>query len=354
MVFAFYSPDDVDSVCKLLSLQCDNIQDQTMQLAKNIPKITAQKEGDSILSLLFALAAEHTSTISTITTQLQSSTVLSSLQKLRYLGQLFNGIPNSHVRYGVYLGMLKFAHKVDEFELVIPTLESFNSSWVKDWALKSEEKREIYSVISDALLVTDPQQSYDYSILYLQSHPEASQEKVAEIIARTLQSDPIFCFQQLASIPAVKKAGLFFDLLSIFVKGTLVEFKSFVKKNPEFIKKNKLTHETLTKKITILTLAALASTSKTLSYEKVAKTLSVPLDQVESWVIDVIRADLVEAKMDQLEQALTITRCRVYKRVFGTTEWAALARDVDEMKQGLEGMLDVIAKAKAYDVVAGH
>lgn len=52
----------------------------------------------------------------------------------------------------------------------------------------------------------------------------------------------------------------------------------------------------------------------------VADTLQVSGDdEVEDWVLQAIQTGLMEAKMDQMQRVVVISRCT--NRVFGTAQW---------------------------------
>jgi hypothetical protein len=92
------------------------------------------------------------------------------------------------------------------------------------------------------------------------------------------------------------------------------------------------------RKIRLLTLATLSNTpSRTLSYTKIASSLDISQEDVELWLIDVIRAGLVEGKLSQARQELLVHRSTY--RTFGKAEWKDLYSRLDDWKVALEGVL---------------
>lgn len=92
------------------------------------------------------------------------------------------------------------------------------------------------------------------------------------------------------------------------------------------------------RKIRLLTLATLSNTpSRTLSYSKIASSLDIPKEDVEVWLIDVIRAGLVEGKLSQARQELLVHRSTY--RTFGKEEWEELDSRLEDWKVALEGVL---------------
>lgn len=62
------------------------------------------------------------------------------------------------------------------------------------------------------------------------------------------------------------------------------------------------------------------------------------------WVIDVIRAGLVEGKLSQLNQTFLIHRSTY--RAFGERQWKEVADRLDGWKSSLEGILEVLRAAR--------
>jgi translation initiation factor 3 subunit M len=92
------------------------------------------------------------------------------------------------------------------------------------------------------------------------------------------------------------------------------------------------------RKVRLLTLASLANTpSRTLPYSKIVTALDIPSEDVEMWLIDVIRAGLVEGKLSQYRQELLVHRSTY--RTFGREEWEELDARLEEWKVALEGVL---------------
>jgi hypothetical protein len=92
------------------------------------------------------------------------------------------------------------------------------------------------------------------------------------------------------------------------------------------------------RKIRLLTLATLSNTpSRTLSYSKIAASLEIPNEDVELWLIDIIRAGLVEGKLSQARQELLVHRSTY--RTFGREEWEELDSRLEDWKVALEAVL---------------
>lgn len=65
---------------------------------------------------------------------------------------------------------------------------------------------------------------------------------------------------------------------------------------------------------------------------------------MELWVIDVIRAGLVEGKLSQLNQTFLIHRAEC--RNFGEKEWKEVGARLGVWKESLKGILGVVKQAR--------
>lgn len=171
-------------------------------------------------------------------------------------------------------------------------------------------------------------------------------KKAAEkTIVAALDLANVFDFEELSQVEAVKqlKGEPIGKLLDIFTQGNSKDWQSWKSTNGSEIDRLGLSAPALEKKIRLLDLAALCSrsVSSEVSYADMAKTLDVDVDEVEVWVIDVIRAGLVSGKLSQINQSL-----RVYKSVyrsFGVEQWKMLESRLSTWESSITSILNTIA-----------
>lgn len=97
----------------------------------------------------------------------------------------------------------------------------------------------------------------------------------------------------------------------------------------------------------LLTFTSLAAStqSRQIEYARVAKALQVPVEDVEVWAIDVIRAGLVEGKLSQQQQVFLVHRTTY--RVFGEKQWRELGTRIDQWRGSLSSVLTVLRRQQA-------
>ncbi|KAF4547748.1 Eukaryotic translation initiation factor 3 subunit M-like protein [Elsinoe fawcettii] len=280
--------------------------------------------------------------------------------QLSILTTIFNTLsPTSEARYHVLLAILTLIRKSTQpFDLLRPQLKTLDL-WLQNWDIDKEDARKLYLAISDvASDGGDESQSYAYllrALRTIQDSDEASSPEARTLslkaLTHALSAPTTFDFSDLTaldSIQALRKSDTdWFDLLEIFSTENLEDFMDFAASHTDFLNKSGLGREVLETKMRLLTLSSLAasaSQSRSLPYASIAKALSIETTEVERWVIDVIRAGLVEGKLSQREQTFLIHRATY--RVFGEHQWREVAARLDMWKRSLESVLRVLGEQK--------
>lgn len=252
------------------------------------------------------------------------------------------------------------------FETLKPQLKNLDN-WIADWDIDDEEQRRVYLELAEAAqsageIVT----SYEFLLRALRTIPsdEISNDEARKLSLRALKSALVhpthFDFQDLTNLDTIqalrKSEPTYFELLEIFTSDTLEELNDFKSENEGWIEQQGLDKDALNRKMRLLTLttiAAQSSSSRSLPYAKIAKALQVPVEEVELWVIDVIRAGLVEGKLSQLNQQFLIHRSTY--RVFGDNQWREVSSRLEMWRTSLQGVLQVIRQEKEnFEQQKGH
>lgn len=165
-----------------------------------------------------------------------------------------------------------------------------------------------------------------------------------DIVLRAVSMENYYAFEDLLQYKAIQnlKGTDEYELLDVFLNGTLASYQSFASSHSNLIQHS----ENNIHKMRLLSLASLGSEnlSRELKYADIANSLQIPEEEVEMWVIDVIRAGLVEAKLDQLNKTVIVHRS-IY-RVFGPEQWKKLSTTLSTWKENLNEILTVVGNAK--------
>ncbi|OJD32709.1 eukaryotic translation initiation factor 3 subunit m [Diplodia corticola] len=300
-----------------------------------------------------------------VSNPITSSPANSAGLSLSVLTTIFNVLqPDNDSRYHVFLAILRVVKTSSTFENLKPQLKNIDS-WLAQWQSDEEEQRKLYLAIADVAEESgEDETAYQYLIKALRTIPaeEAANQEARDLSVRALKTALMhpahFDFQDLTaldSIQALRKSDpVHFELLEIFTSELLEEFNDFQEEHDEFIEKEEgLEGAQLTRKMRLLTLASLAAQAtgqtRALPYAQITKALQIPSEEVELWVIDVIRAGLVEGKLSQLNQTFLIHRATY--RVFGDNQWREVASRLDMWRNSLTGVLGVIRQEKENFIV---
>ena len=256
-----------------------------------------------------------------LTTPITSSPHNGTGIALGILGTLFNTIqPDDETRYHVLLAIIEVIKSSGNYETLQPQLKTLDN-WVQGWELDAEESRKLYLAVSGAASAANESgDSYAYLLKALRtlqdnpSSPEARDLSLKALKAAHV-NEKHFDFQDLTaldSIQALRKSDqTWVELLDLFSSENYDDLQDFKEGNPSFCSDNNLNEDILDRKMRLLTLASLsaqASQTRTLSYSTIAKALNIPTEDVEVWVIDSIRSELVEGKLSQQKQEFLIHR----------------------------------------------
>jgi translation initiation factor 3 subunit M len=283
------------------------------------------------------------------------------------LSTIFNTLaPSDSSRFHVLLAVVAVIRQSGSsaaFDALKPQLTAQLPNWRSAWELDDEEARRLHLAIADAAQAAgDLDWAQSHIVEALQTIPpaEASSKAARDLAVRALTAalthPAVFDFTTLTAADAVQALrssdAALFELLEIFTADTVDAYEDFISTTPvaNILPDNALAPhaDALQTKIRLLTLASLAAAATTttgpnarsLSYETIASSLRVPQEEVEKWVIDTIRAGLVEGKLSQLRGEFLVHRATY--RVFGEKQWAEVQGRLMVWRRSLENVLGVI------------
>ena len=136
------------------------------------------------------------------------------------------------------------------------------------------------------------------------------------------------------------------ELLEIFSEKELEDYNDFRDENEDFIESSGLDNSKMHRKMRLLTMASVCASnnSREIEYKQIAKALQIPAEEVETWVIDVIRAGLVEGKLSQQKKVFLVHKTTY--RVFGEKQWRELATRIENWKIALKSIKENISRER--------
>ncbi|KAL2199301.1 hypothetical protein P885DRAFT_75719 [Corynascus similis CBS 632.67] len=277
------------------------------------------------------------------------------------LSTVFNLLEqNNPLRFNVMLQITRFIRQHGQYELLKPRLKNLEA-WFAAWDTEEDDQRRLYVEVSDAAAEAgDDEESYHYLIKALGTFDRDEQEEITSEEAQKLSLKAVrmaithptrFDFQDLRALPSVQALSdshpVYSQLLDIFTEQDLEDYNDFKDEHEGWIEKEKLDNDKLQRKMRLLTFASLAASTpnREIPYANIAKALQIPLEEVELWTIDVVRAKLVEGRLSQQQKVFLVHRTTY--RVFGEKQWRELATRVDQYKSIVDHLLDVLRKGQA-------
>lgn len=322
-----------------------------------------EKEFEGAYNLLIALL-QHVPTdarralVKTALKIIVESNTDKSALKLKALSNLFNTLKaDDPLRYDVYLAVLAFAEKADELERLFAHLPHLET-WARQWGASADQICDLHLKISEKLQSRgSTKEAYNFLVKHLQSYNEETASTALPIARRAvilaLSTTGLWAYEDILTLPAIhqlqkgkeKLDKEFYALLRIFIDGDLAGYRKFAASNSALFDAE-LTQDGCERKMRLLTIAALGTNriNEEISYKELAEALQVNEDEVELWIIDVIREGLAEAKMNQLHSTVTISRSTY--RAFGREEWKQLGAKLHAWRSSLSNILSVVGNAK--------
>ncbi|KAJ1798231.1 hypothetical protein LPJ59_002633 [Coemansia sp. RSA 2399] len=283
---------------------------------------------------------------------------------LRVLNNLFNvlvgveGVESGHARAAVFEAMVALAARTQLLAMTIVPVIGRLPAMFGEWGLAASERVRVLMEVRQALDAAKlSSEAYEAELVLLdvvdaQSDAERAAEVAASAIVRFANVGAVCDLDALASLGSVQelsKSGRLGDagaLLEALLASSFKQWREFAAANTAMLQRLGVDVDKASDKMRLLTVASVAAENlgSDVPFSTVAQAIEVDEDDVEVWVIDVIRAGLIQGKMNQVSR--TVIPTRTTYRQFGADQWKAVGEQLDQWKQSLEQLLPVITNAK--------
>eukprot|EP00123_Amoebidium_parasiticum_P008996 comp19143_c0_seq1/m.21806 comp19143_c0_seq1/g.21806 ORF comp19143_c0_seq1/g.21806 comp19143_c0_seq1/m.21806 type:complete len:388 (-) comp19143_c0_seq1:511-1674(-) len=318
-----------------------------------LPEAEIEGPFNSIIYLLRFTKAEEglvTKLVGVVSSASDKSTA-----RLKVLTTLYNNLEAGHTdRPGIYRQVVKVAGQAKKVDALAPQLQQLDSL-VAEWGLDEAQKRDLYHAIYEAAKASGRSElARKYLVTYLQSFDKAEPDALAsvkvdatQVIVDSVGISDLYQLDDLLDIKAVAqlKGEKIYALLLIFIEGDVKAWNTFVAENTDYVHTLGLNQEECLRKMRLLTLTSLASGTTQVAYSSVVEHLEIAEDEAELWIIDAIRAGLIEARMDQAGDRVIVRRAMA--RTFQPPQWknlqerlAVWVNSVNEIKKSLHNVRD--------------
>ncbi|KAB0798669.1 hypothetical protein PPYR_09662 [Photinus pyralis] len=274
------------------------------------------------------------------------------LASLRALWLLFQSLDErSPMRYHVYYHLIQIANQTDQVRCVFRDIEHLKQQF-SHCPPSSEQLQKLYRLLHEVLLRSNQSEQAAKVMIellgtYTAENASHAREDAIRCIVSALADPNTFLLDPLLSLKPVKflKGELIHDLLSIFVSDNLQSYLTFYHNHNQFVKDQGLNHEHNMQKMRLLSFMQLAETNPEINFETIQKELQIGAEDVEGFIIEVLKTKLVRARMDQA--ARKVYTSSTMHRTFGRAQWQQLHNLLYAWKGNLqsvqEGMKNITA-----------
>ena len=277
--------------------------------------------------------------------------------KYRIIANVFNMLPaDSPVRLEVFEALLALAVHNGDLDYLNAALQSL-PAWLVQWKVSPEQVHTCLQKVAAALRGSEraeyDDRAFDFELMHLRwaSHETslASDVRVSiaeHVIAAALRQPKLFDFAELVREPVVAELNNtpIFSLLKIFVGGSRRDLDAWLADGTNRATLERLTLDSgcLVHKMQLLDLSDLCagSVSTEVTYAQIAETLGIDEADVESWVIDVIRAGLVSGKLSQVKRSFRVYRSA--QRSFEKPQWQALLKRLEQWQVSIASLKESV------------
>jgi len=322
-----------------------------ISLLKKLPK---EKYHDVLMRIINALTAP---------------TEEKSLLRLRILSSLHDIFQEPNLKYELFAATIKFARATRRVDLVLPHFKDIETR-IKEWGISTKQTRDLYQLLRDSLKASNKSiEAYKWTIRYLSTFESASddgsgREEAINAALDAIRIPDLYQFDTLLDSVPIKhlendnnnsgkvQTSKLLQLLKIFVSGGYEDFVKFNSESPDFLKSAGLDYEECVRKMRLLSLATLAAANQEVPYSMITKSLQIPEDEVEVWVIMAIGESILEGKMDQLRKLLIVSRS--LQRVFTPAQWNQLNDRLNLWKSNIKVILKTLQDCKQHQQTQLH
>ncbi|XP_050434754.1 eukaryotic translation initiation factor 3 subunit M [Adelges cooleyi] len=262
--------------------------------------------------------------------------------------------PNLSARFQLYTDIIEVAKRTKQLLLVYEGVEKLNKSLLSITHTK-KQKQTLLRQLHGALIENGHSELAAEVMVELLRNYTADDGKQAKddakrCIVSAIADPKTFLFEPLLSLTpvvALQNTPLY-ELLNIFVSGSLTNYLDFYKGHKDLIKSLGLDHQANIHKMKLLTVMSLAEDNSIISFETIQQQVQITVDQVEPFLLELFGTKLVRGRMDQAAKKVNISSTMY--RTFSKQSWQMLRDSFYSWRSCLsvieEGMKTVVSNSQ--------
>ncbi|XP_054717631.1 eukaryotic translation initiation factor 3 subunit M-like [Uloborus diversus] len=259
---------------------------------------------------------------------------------LKVLQNLFAGIgEHSPFCYDIYYSLVRVAGQTDSINMIFKDLNKLKS-WLIEMKTSTDKTQKLLRLLHEVLLECKQSELAAKVMIellgtYTEDNASQARDDAHKCIVTSLGDPNTFLLDHLLALKPVRflEGELIHDLLTIFVSEKLSSYLSFYSTNKDFVNSLGLSHEQNLQKMRLLTFMQMAETQKEIPFTLLESELQLKAEEIEPFIIDVLRTKLVRAKMDELQQRVLVSS--TMHRTFSKPQWQQLREILTRWQRNL-------------------
>lgn len=282
-----------------------------------------------------------------------------SMVCLKVLWSLFQSLSeSSSMRFHVYYYLAGIAGKTGQLATVYKDMATTTAMFTKA-PLTTEQRQKLYRLLHEVLLANKQADQagkvmVDLLGTYTTENASEAREEAQRCIIASLADPNTFLFDHLLNLKPVKflEKELIHDLLKIFVFEKLEAYIKFYETNQAFVTGLGLKHDDNMRKMKLLSFMQLAENRSEISFAEIQHSIQISEDEVEEFLIDVIKTKLVRAKIVQGDNTVFVSS--TMHRTFGPGDWQQLHHLLTQWKANIHTVKEQMQHVASAQVDLMH
>merc|ERR1719175_138948 len=240
--------------------------------------------------------------------------------------------------------MVRLAGQTDLLAMVPVDLEKIKR-WISLWKISSAKVQVLYRTLHESLVSHNMREVATKVMIellgtYTEENASQARDDAHKCIVTCLADSNTFLMDHLLSLKPVKflEGELIHDLLTIFVSGNLGQYQQFYKNHTDFIKSLGPSHEENLRKMRLLTFMQMCENRKEMDFALIQEEMQLDKDEVEEFIIDVLKTKSVKARIDQIQEKVMVSSTTF--RTFSKHHWQIIRHHLAQWNVNLS-RLDV-------------
>ena len=176
------------------------------------------------------------------------------------------------------------------------------------------------------------------------------QSEAEKLVFNAIKSPEIVNFEEVIALEAIqdlkKTSKQIFDFVDLFLKKEIAQFKKDLSSFNKLMDDHVVTTEMAIQKKQYIQICSLdLSEQQIYSFKDMATLLDIPVDEVEEWFIDAVTNNIVDARINQMNEEIIIKTHKL--RNLSDKEWVQIKDQITEWREKFE-IVETILSHQPY------